>query len=237
MIWFAIGLLAVAALAPLAAALIGRGPPTRGARDLAMDLHRAQLADLDRDLAEGRILPSEHATAVLEVQRRLLGAADLPDTTVRTGPRWPVLAAMALVPAAALGLYLIGGTPGMPSVAPGDGERRQQRLMEEAALVAQLRERLATMDQASDLARQGYILLGNAEAARGNDPAAIEAWQQAMRGKFDPEVAIRIVDATLRNEGTMTTAAAALLRRALAEAPPDAPWRAAADDILKKSGL
>ena len=40
-----------------------------------MALHRAQLAELDRDLAEGRIAAAEHANAVLEVQRRLLTAA------------------------------------------------------------------------------------------------------------------------------------------------------------------
>lgn len=236
MIWFAIGLLAVVALAPLAVAL-DRRAAARGERELAMSLHRAQLLELDRDLAEGRIMAAEHATAVLEVQRRLLAVADVPEKGVRVGSRAPVFAVIVLAPVAALGLYMVGGSPGMPSVTPGAGEARQQRLMEEAALIGMLRDKLVAMDPVSDQAREGYVLLGNVEAARGNHAAAAQAWRAALRARFDPDVAVRAAEAEQRAEGSMSSSSAALLRRALASAAPDAPWRAAAEEQLRRSGL
>lgn len=236
MVWVAIVLLAVAALAPLAVAL-ERRTSAKGARDLALGLHRAQLAELDRDLAEGRIMPAEHATAVLEVQRRLLAAAAAPESAARTGSRVPVLVTVVLVPAMALGLYMVAGQPGLPSVTANGEQARLQRAMEEGALIDQLRERLGTLDPATDQARQGYVLLGNVEEARGNDAAAVQAWRTALAGRFDPTLAVRLAAAAERAEGGLSTSSAALLRRALAAAPPDAPWREAVLQRLKQAGL
>ena len=234
MIWFAIGLLAVAALAPLMAVL-ERNNSARGAQALAMSLHRTQLAELDRDLAEGRILPAEHQTAVLEVQRRLLAAAERPERAVRTGSRAPLIAALLLVPVAAVGLYMVGGSPDMPSVLAGSRDARQNRFVEEAALIAQLRERLVTLDPKTDQARQGYVLLGNVEASRGNAAAAAQAWRVALADKFDPVLAVRTAEASIRAEGTLSSQSEGLLRRALAAAAADAPWRPAVEDMLKQA--
>ena len=233
MIWIAIGLLAVAALAPLAIAL-ERSATARGTRDLALTLHRTQLTELDRDLAENRILPAEHATAVLEVQRRLLAAAEKPDAAARVGSRAPIVAAAILIPAGALGLYLVGGTPGMPSATPGSAEAQQQRLIEQAALIEQLRSRLETIDPNTDQGRQGYILLGNVEQSRGNDAAAAQAYRTALASRFDPVLAVRTAEAATRAEGTLSPASAALLARAIAAAPT-APWRPAAEEMLGKA--
>jgi cytochrome c-type biogenesis protein CcmH len=232
MIWIAIGLLAIAALAPLSVAL-DRRAGARGAREMALQLHRSQLKELDRDLAEGRILPAEHVTAVLEVQRRLLAVGDSAEATPQLGPRWPVLATVVLVPVIALGLYRVGGQPEMPSVTPGSAEAQAQRSMEEAALIGQLRERLASIDPASEQGRQGYVLLGNVEASRGNDAAALAAWRTALSSKFDPALAVRTAQAAERVEGGLSSGSEALLRRALAAAPPDAPWREAVQERLK----
>ena len=165
-IWLAIGLLAVATLIPLIVVL-DRRATARGARELALALHQSQLTEIDRDLAEGRILPAEHVTAKLEVQRRLLAVADSGEAGVRAGSRWPVVAVCLVVPAVAVGLYSIGGSPDLPSVTPGSAEAQAQRSMQDAALIEQLRERLATLDPSTAEARQGYILLGNAEESRG----------------------------------------------------------------------
>ena len=235
MIWIAIGLLALAALAPVAVPLLGRGR-ARGARALAMELHRTQLAELDRDLAEARILPAEHATAKLEVQRRLLAAEAAAEPAPRTGSRWPVLAAAVLVPAAAVGLYLVGGTPDMPSVTREATEARR-RATEEGALLAQLRQRLATLDPRSEEARKGYVLLGSLEEQRGDNAAAAQAWTTALTAQFDPLLAVRTAFASARAEGALTTEDAALLRRALAAAPADAPWRGVVEEQLKEAGL
>ena len=236
MVWIAIALLTAAALLPLLVVL-RRATQARGPRAMAVSLHQAQLAELDRDLVEARILPPEHATAVLEIQRRLLAAAERPDITPNTGSRAPILLTMALVPMIALALYLVGGQPTMPSLPPGSSAIRQQRANEETRIVAILRDKLQTLDPASDQAQQGLILLGNVEQARGNDAAAAQAWRTALAARFNPTLALRTADAATRAEGGLSTTSAALLRQALAAAPPDAPWRTAVENRLKESGL
>ena len=104
-------LLAAVCLAPLVW-LFWRPGRARGRRESALDLHRAQLADLDRDLAEGRLAPAEHASAQLEVQRRLLRAAEGSDPETAGGGRVALIATLGFAPAVALALYLIGGSPG-----------------------------------------------------------------------------------------------------------------------------
>ncbi len=223
MIWLTILALIAVALAPLAL-LLRRHTTARGDRDPALALHRTQLIELDRDLAEGRILPDEHKIAVLEVQRRLLAVGEDQPTT--NGPKWPVMLALVGVPVAAIALYAVGGQPYLPTVA-GDKKALAalQRRAEEATLIDQLREKLLTLDPASDQARQGYTLLGNVEEARGNDAAAAAAWRTALVSKFDPTIAAEAAEAATRAEGRVSDSSAALFRRALAEAPPDAPWR------------
>src|SRR5260370_21061044 len=93
MIWFALLLLAAAAVAPLAWSL-RRAARSLGRREADVALHRAQLVELDRDLAEGRIAPSEHAAAGLEAQRRLLAAAESAQTGASRRSRLPVPAVL-----------------------------------------------------------------------------------------------------------------------------------------------
>lgn len=223
--------LALAALAPLLLVLRGRAPGTRGTRDPAILLHRTQLIELDRDLAEARILSAEHSTAVLEIQRRLLAITD--DRPTRTGSTTPVLVTLLAVPLLAMGLYLVQGQPGMPTLTPNSPETailRQQAA--DAALVEQLRARVQSLDARSPQAREGYLLLGNIEESRKNDAAAAEAWVAALAARFDPALAVRAAEALTRAEGRVSEASATLFRRALAGAPPDAPWRAAAEARL-----
>ncbi len=116
MIFVLIALLALAVLAPVLVVLRGRAA-ARGAREPAIALHQTQLRELDRDLAEGRILPAEHATAVLEVQRRLLAAAAKEEAAPRASGRWVLAATALFVPLLAFGLYAVSGSkPFMPSV-------------------------------------------------------------------------------------------------------------------------
>jgi cytochrome c-type biogenesis protein CcmH len=224
-IWLAIAALAAIALAPLAASL-RRDAAARGRQEAAIALHRAQLAELDRDLADGRLDAVEHAHAVLEVQRRLLAEAASAEPRVQANSRSPVLIALLLVPLGGFALYVVGGNPGLPAVPLADRvAAAQQREERDAALIAQLRQRLAELDPHSDKARQGYILLGNAEASRGRLSEAADAWRTALAARFDPTVAAEAAEAISESQGRVTDEAASLFRRALAESQADAPWR------------
>jgi cytochrome c-type biogenesis protein CcmH len=234
MIWLAIALLAAIALAPLALSL-RRTSVARSRREAAVTLHRAQLGELDRDLADGRIAATEHANAALEVQRRLLAAADGAEDAPRASSGTPVLIALMLVPIGAFALYVVGGYPDLP--AQPLAERialAKQRAEQEAALIAQLRSRLARLDPHSEQARQGYVLLGNAEVSRGRLNAAAEAWRTALATRFDATLAAEAAEVITESEGRVTDEAANLFRRALAESPADAPWRSMAQKRLSE---
>ncbi|HTR16755.1 MAG TPA: c-type cytochrome biogenesis protein CcmI [Acetobacteraceae bacterium] len=236
MIWLGIALLAAVALAPLAWTLL-RGGAARGRREAALALHRAQLAELDRDLTEGRIAAPEHALARLEVQRRLLAEAGQEEAQPSRAARAPILIVLALVPLAALGLYLIGGQPGLPAqpLAARIAAARQEEARDNA-LIERLRQSLAQLDPHSERAREGYLLLGQVEASRGHMAEAAAAWGQALEARFDPTLAVETAEATSEAAGRVTGPAADLFRRALAEAPADAPWRKMAEKRLTQAG-
>ena len=108
------------------------------------------------------------------------------------------------------------GVPDMPS-APYD-LRRQQAEAEEQ-LLTQLRARLATVPPGTEAARQGYVLLGNAERNRGRPDAAVEAWNRALAIRFEPQVAADVAEALMEQD--KDAEAIPLLSRALAMQPQD----------------
>jgi cytochrome c-type biogenesis protein CcmH len=225
MIWAAIVLLAAIALAPLAFSL-RRATVARSRREAAIALHRAQLAELDRDLADGRIAAPEHANAVLEVQRRLLGVAGASEDAPQPSSTSPILFALMLIPIGAFALYVVGGYPSLPAAPLADRiAAAQKREVQEATLIAQLRAKLASLDPHSEQARQGYVLLGNAEVSRGRLSEAADAWRTALATRFDATLAAETGEAISEAQGRVTDEAAELFRRALAESPADAPWR------------
>jgi len=219
-LWLAVLLLAAAALMPLAVAVL-RTPRARGRRASEIAFFRAQLEELDRELAAGRLDEAGHRAARIEVQRRLIAAADRPEP--EAPPRRGSAVLLGLLPviaAAGIGLYLLRGSPGMPSAT--HAFRAEIRARDDA-LLATLRARLATLDPRSDQARQGWILLGNAEAGRGNAEAAIEAWARAAEARFDPELAANIAEAEIQRGNA--EAALAWIARGLAERPRDVRLR------------
>ncbi len=227
MIWLAIAVLAAVALAPLGFSQLRATAAARGRRDPALALLRGQLAELDRDLAERRIGGPEHEAAVIEVQRRLLAEARQPEPAPVASSRSAVLAALVLVPIGALALYWVGGSPEIPAAPLGArSAAAKARAQQEMTLGAQLRAALTKMDPTSPRAREGYLLLGNAEARLGNMMGAAKAWQTALAARFDPTLAAETAEAMTEANGHVTPAAAALFRRALATAPANAPWRA-----------
>lgn len=236
MIWVAIAVLSGVALGP-AALVAWRGLRLRGRREAELALYRAQLQELDRDLADGRILPAEHGPAVLEVQRRLLAAGAAVDNAAAGARRAPLLLAMGLIPLLAVGLYLHSGSPGLPAE-PLQGRilRAENRARDDQAMIDQLKAKIATQDPKGQMAWRGYQLLGRVEAERHNMKAAAEAWGRALAIHFDPVTALEVAEATTEAEGMVSPASAALFRKALAAAPPNAPWRRMAEKRLSQAG-
>jgi cytochrome c-type biogenesis protein CcmH len=240
MIWVFIVFVAAAALAPFGWTL-WRGGQIRSRRDAALALHRAQLDELDRDLAEGRLLESEHAAARLEVQRRLLAEAALSEAGAAKSGSTAVILTVVLVPIVALVLYVEDGMPNYRAVAAAAQEEAAKQAdksneMRDAELVIRLQTVLATMDPADEKTRKGYIMLGNAELKIGQLQEAADAWKKALASKFEPTLGAETAEVITDSAGHVTPEAAALFKRALAEAPADVPWRKAAEKRLSEAG-
>lgn len=231
--WLALAALALICLTPLIFSLL-RNVRAQGRRESAIGLYSAQLVELDRDLGEDRLSSTDYQSARLEIQRRLLGAADSQEAAPQTaGNPFLLLAALTLIPAGAFLLYLVAGSPGMPAAPHSQiAAALSDRAAQEEKLIRQLRARLAQGDPKLDQIRQGYVLLGNAEASRGNMVAATDAWQVALMSRFDATLAAQTGEALTEAAGHVTEDAAALFRQALASAPADAGWRPMAEKRL-----
>jgi len=237
MIWIGICLLGVIALLP-ALLSFRRTTLLRDERETALVLHQAQLAELERDLVEGMIAPSEHDSARLEIQRRLLGTDMLPAFVAGQGASTGVItAALIALPVAAIGLYLTVGHPSLPAqpLAP-----RLVALQHEDhrndAIIDRLRDQLKQIPAGDPSLFQGYVLLGQAEAGRDHYAAAAQAWRSAIEQRFDPEVAARAAEAQMMADGGhISPETADLYRRALDAAPPNAPWRMTVQQRIAQS--
>ena len=211
MTWLLAGILALVALLPLAWVAWRPARVTdRGAADRA--LYRAQLAELERDKAMGQLDEAAFAAARLEVQRRLLAVPDA--APVRMGGRGPVLAGLVVVPVLAFAVYVLNGLPGMPSATFAERRDATQR---DEALLAQLRARLASLSPGNPAARQGWLLLAEAERNRGRPAEAAAAYAEALQAGFEPDLAAQRAQVLL--EANQVEEASAFLAEVLPRAP------------------
>lgn len=211
MTWLLAAALALAALLPLAWTVWRPARVTdRHSADRA--LYRAQLAELERDKSLGRLDETAYSAALLEVQRRLLSVPE--PQAARSGGRGPLIAGLVAVPALAFAVYSFTGVPSMPS-APFS-ERRDAAARDEA-LLAQLRARLVALPPGSPAARQGWLLMADAQRNRGRPEEAAAAYVEILRGGFDPEVASQLAQTLI--EAKQLDQAVAFLADALPLAP------------------
>jgi cytochrome c-type biogenesis protein CcmH len=172
-------LVALAALVPFAIAMLRRRS-ARARREAAIALHRAQLDEIARDLADQRIDAESYQGARLEIERRLLAADALNEATASGNARPLLIAVAVLVPVMAFVLYLPGSTPGVPSEPHASWVVQQHKEQQElATLIAELRARLAGLDPNSTQASEGqaYLAEALAEQAGRLTPEAISLFK------------------------------------------------------------
>ena len=193
--WAVAGGTAVAVLALLLRALTKAPEGDDDHPDLAV--YRAQLAEVDRDLARGVLAPEEAARLRIEVSRRLLDAdkAARAATRGRSLPVMPVVAALVLAMAGGVALYLRLGAPGYPDLPINDRLAATEELYRTRPSQAEAEaqapkpteapkadaEFLALMDKLRAAIKerpddlQGLSLLARNEAALANYTAAATA--------------------------------------------------------------
>jgi len=120
MLWVAFALMTGAAiLCALWPLTRRRSPPEGQAR--AIGFHKAQLAEIDRDVERGQLPPGEAAGARAEAARRLIAASEAAKAATASGDGRAVARRRAAIPivlvivlAVALGLYGRLGSPNLP---------------------------------------------------------------------------------------------------------------------------
>ncbi|MDD2861610.1 MAG: c-type cytochrome biogenesis protein CcmI [Acidiphilium sp.] len=237
MIWLWMALLALLAVAPIGYVWARRGT-VRYRRETAVALHRAQLDEIERDRADGRLPESEFQGARLEVQRRLLAADAIPEPEANRSARGLLIVTLVAVPIAALALFVPFDMPFIPS----EPHSAVMKAVHEAdskddALIAALQRKLAEIPPNSPRARQGYLLLGQALVSQHKLAEAAKAWNVALSMKFNATLAAETAEAETEAAGHVTPGAAQLFHQALAKAPANAPWRSLAEQRLREAAV
>ncbi|WP_375691531.1 c-type cytochrome biogenesis protein CcmI [Pseudooceanicola sp. LIPI14-2-Ac024] len=186
----AAGLAIVVAGVIVAVALSARGDaPATGGADVAV--YRAQLAEVDRDLARGVIGADEAERLKNEIARRLLAADAAAKAPRQAGTRArPVLLAGVglVVVAGALGLYAVIGAPGYPDLPLQDRLARAEAFRASRPSQAEVEARLAQQPvDTTDPTLSAEVAELTARLAEvPDDRAALEALvrAEAQRGDF-----------------------------------------------------
>ena len=190
MSWFVVigGLLLLAILVGLLMPLV-RGTKTEQVktdeiRALNLGILREQMADLERDHAEGRLAQAAYEEARQELERRTLDDAGVaaPAAAPRADQRkvWMAAGLAVCFPAAVFGLYVYLGTPeavtGKPVVRGGAAGEHALSSDQIAAMV----EKLALRLQENPNDGEGWLMLGRSYAVLGRYPESAAAFSRAL---------------------------------------------------------
>lgn len=212
-------------------------PAPRNEYDLAV--YKDQLAEIGRDLERGLIQPAEAEAATIEVQRRMLAAADAKgEPGVKSGTaagvqsparrRTAAVAIAALIPIAAFVLYGFLGSPDMPD-RPFAGrdlgrEKAAHDGQPEHGELSQMADRLAEKMKERPDDANGWLLLGRTYVTVGRFADALKALRRALDlSGHDPDVAALYGETlVISQDGRMTPEATAFFRE-VARADPANP--------------
>lgn len=225
LLYVAFGAMTAIAVALLVAPLLRRPrrPASRTAYDL--EIYRDQLRELDRDLARGLIGRAEADAARIEIERRMLAAAEGEKTAAPGGGRALSLVAAAalavIVPLAAGGLYLWQGSPGLESkpYAAREAERAAARAArEQAASIEQMAARLAKRLEREPNDLRGWLLLARSYRALERYDDSVAALERAVAiSNNDPSIVALLGEARVfAAQGVVTPAARKDFETALA---------------------
>lgn len=153
---------------------------THGATDIA--LYKAQLAEIDRDAAQGFTTPEDVEAAKAEAARRLMAAAEASGEPTRAERRWVARSAVAgaaiIAPVLALGLYWTIGKPSLPD-SPLSA-RLETSLARNEEIAAAVQKIEAHLQQNPDDGR-GYDVLAPVYLRMGRMDDALRAFAAAFR--------------------------------------------------------
>ncbi|CAN5715252.1 c-type cytochrome biogenesis protein CcmI [soil metagenome] len=244
MLEFLLALLTTATVASLLVPLLRARVSTTDRFDGELAIYRDQLAEIERGRADGTLAETDAAAARLEIEHRILAAADSTSAIASSGAptlhRFLPPALALVIPLVALGLYLRIGQPGLPaSPFTADAARQAEPPVDIVRLVAEARARAAAQpDDPESQSALGEAL--TLEADGTVTASAVEAFGKALAGQAGDARAQYYLGL---HEAQAGDSRAALQRwQALAAAsPPDAPFlpvlRAEIARVARAAGL
>jgi cytochrome c-type biogenesis protein CcmH len=217
-LWAIFALLtAMAALAVLLPFWRARPSAAPGPNDL--EVYKQQLQEIEEESARGLLGEAEAAAARVEISRRILAAAESPDALPKTKHRaiTPYVL-VALLPAVAVSLYLVYGSPTLPS--QPFASRTPSGSDSIGTLVARVEERLQTHPEDG----AGWNVIAPVYMRLGRYADAAEAYRNAAKILGDTaDRAANLGEAlTLANGGTIDPEARAAFEKALSLDPAQA---------------
>lgn len=147
--------------------------------DHDMAVYRAQLTEVDADLARGQIQPSEAEASRNEIARRILALSGAADKSAQNHSlRRPALAAtLVMVPVAAIAIYLLTGAPTLPDqplIARVEAPQPKDERLD--VLIAQVEERL----KANPNDGEGWQVIAPVYFKQSRFEDAANAYRQAV---------------------------------------------------------
>jgi len=229
--WMAAAAMTAGAVVILLRSLFKAGGVSASGHDSTV--YRDQLKELERERAAGQIGDAEAEAARAEIARRLLAAGEAEPVVVLPPARPPrrlALGLAVLLPVAALAVYLVEGTPGLPSQPFASRDQSERGAVQAALAQAQaLEQRLAAAPQDRD----GWVELGQRWSDLGEAAKAADAYGRALglsggglsaggAAGGDPTLTGRYGEALVgANGGTVTETARAAFEQVLKAAPGD----------------
>ncbi|EKE78147.1 c-type cytochrome biogenesis protein CcmI [Oceanibaculum indicum] len=226
-IWIAIGLLTAATIAALAWPLLRETGRAADRRDYGLTVYRAQLKEIERDLASGVLSEDQAAAARVEIQRRML-AEDRQQGAVGPGAVPPHYRAFALalaagiVPLGSVLIYLTLGSPGAPDMPLASRQAEIQAVAQSSAALTGEVQALRTRLEENPADRPSWLRLGNALRQMERFEESAEAYRRAAHLEADPEsfglYAEMLVQA---QQGIVPVEARTVFEHVLASSPGD----------------
>ena len=202
--FFIFALLLVAVVAAFIVPPLWRKPRQNAAdaerKQANLAIFRDQLAELDRELAEGSLSEADHVQAKAELQRRLLeeveGDTPLSNAQAAAPSRKLAIALALLLPI--LGLLGYGVLGNVRALDPTQTVAQPKMTPEQInAMVAKLAERM----QANPDDMQGWLMLARSYKTLGRYEDAVQAYAKAEKAMDDPDVLASYAETIAMAEG------------------------------------
>ena len=211
-LWLVLGAITLLSVGMLLRPLLrgAKAMPAREAYDL--EVYRDQLAEVGREEARGILTPSDARAAEREIARRLLAVTpdDHPAAAAaaldsgRVARRWTVLGLATTMSLAALGLYLVVGTPGAPDApfAARSHAMQSEDMPDINVALPRLEARLKA--KPDDL--EGWLLLARSYDSLDRYADAVDAYAHALAlSNNRPDVVAAYAESKVLQEGGVVT--------------------------------